>query len=75
MKLIKFGPDAPGYLRRERKRQEYINADDKEKVFAFIEWLAEYVEGGISAIEEASEAEVNELIQSFTAAEEPDPKA
>lgn len=68
--------NAPGFLRRQKKVQAFLEAEGQDKTQRMIEWLSEYIIGedkeGI--LLEASEAEINELMKAINK-EVPDPKA
>lgn len=68
--------NAPGFIRREIKRQAFLEAQGSEKTAAMVEWLSEYIDDDDpeAAIINASEKEINDLIASITGMELPDPK-
>lgn len=75
MEYKKIDKNTPGFLWREKKRQEYLSAPENEKAVRMIEWLAVFVEGGPEEVENASEAELNALIAHINEMATTDPKA
>lgn len=69
--------NAPGHIRRQRKLQAFLNAEGPEKTDLMLDWLADYVvaDDPIEALLDASEVEINELMDKIKTAHEPDPKA
>lgn len=78
------GRDAPGYLLRQRTILEFQQARDKpqdpETVTAMVNWLAGYVkipenrEEAIAALWEASEEQIDELLESISGTGKVSPK-
>jgi hypothetical protein len=68
MKIRIPDENAPGFLRRERLRLEFLNAAGNSKVNAMVVWLSEYIEDDDKekALENASEAEISELMDAIT---------
>lgn len=59
--------NAPGFIRRERLRLEFLNASGEDKIDKMLAWLSEYItdENKEEALENASEAEINELMRAI----------
>lgn len=77
---MKFNiPDenAPGWLRRQKKVQAFLEAKGSEKTDLMIEWLSEYIldDDPENVLLEASEAEINELMTAINDKAGADPKA
>ena len=89
MSQIEFtlpGPDAPGFLRRQRKALEFAEEFSRGTVSpgtvdALVEFLVEYVtapvsrDDAIEALWDASEEQFNELLSALTGQGQVDPKA
>jgi hypothetical protein len=67
MKIRIPDENAPGFLRREQLRVDYLNAEDKDKIRAMVAWLSEYIadEDPVQALENASEADILDLMQAI----------
>jgi hypothetical protein len=78
---MKFNiPDenAPGFFRRQKKLQAFLN--EPKNTDLMIDWLADFVvadnrEQAIEMLLDASEKEIDELNEAIAAASGPDPKA
>ena len=76
------GPDAAGYLRRQRRVLEFRRAekDAPESIDALVEFLADYVsvpedrEEAKEALMEASENQIDELLEAISGTGKVDPK-
>ncbi len=78
MKINIPDENAPGYIRRQKKLQAFLSAEEGEKTDRMVEWLADYIEADdpIEELLDASEAEINELMKKINArAAGADPKA
>lgn len=70
--------NTPGFFKRDKKRKAFLRADEGEqKDELMLEWLADYVDGGIEAIMNASENDIDKLLAYIKGEEEEsaDPKA
>jgi len=76
------GPDAPGYLRRQRTALEFRQADSKapEGIDALVDFLLGYVEvpedreEAKAALWEATEKQIDELLDSISGVGKVPPK-
>jgi hypothetical protein len=75
------GKDAPGYLRREQARLDYLRAvaNQEDEIEKLLDWLVQYVTEPKGkereAIMDASENLIAQMVEDATRPVVPDPKA